>query len=242
MEFYYDIKGRSDDNWLWPPLWSGRIEASDSKMARTLLKAEYEQEFKRGDNFLLNIKPMSPYLAKRFELVSCPICATEYTANDVYTAGLNDARFCSISCKQENDRRNIGLSSDNVNFYYKNPPVIYMITNLKTSKCYIGKSIRSFTLRWWEHLCAAKAGSDIKFHVALNDSELTDWEFKIVEVIDIKDNKLILEREMYWINMYNSINDGYNSTASLKIENKDQLNILWDETETDATNQSQLQH
>ncbi len=248
MEFYYDIKARQDTDgdsfqkWSWPPVWSGRIEAKDSKEARAILKAEYEEKFSRDGNYLLNIKPMSPYLLKRFELVKCSVCEQEYTPNDIYSVGLSNSGYCSSVCHEkannERERQRMNLRIDEYSAFYQGFPVIYRVHNVKTDMSYIGKSIRSFTLRWWEHLCSAKSGSDSKFHAALQGSELTDWQFSIVETISFDDsvmdkNKYIFEREMFWINQFNSINKGYNTTVSLKIEveNKDQFKIDYHEEE-----------
>jgi hypothetical protein len=242
-EFYFDIKARvntegdSFSKWGWPPVWSGKIEANDSKDARKKIEDEYDRKFilKDGKNtkeemFLLSIKPMSDYLAKRFEPIQCEMCQEVYTANEAYISGLTDARFCSVGCKKE-FQANLELQrlSENVNFAnYKNPHVIYMIRNIKEDKVYIGKSIRSFTLRWWEHIKIAKAYSNAtnKFHLALQNSSLTDWEFKIIEIVVYPEgvkiysemHKYILERETHWINKMDSINNGYNSVESLTSE------------------------
>jgi hypothetical protein len=250
MEFYFDIKGRKDSDgdsfskWAWPPVWSGRIEAEDSKDARRKIEEEYNRKFilKDGKNcqdhmFLLSIKPMSPYLAKRFEKIQCTVCDTDFTANEAYIIGLNDARFCSVNCKKEFDA-NLEmqkLSNNNVDFNnYRNPPVIYCIKNIQDNKVYIGKSVRSFTLRWWEHIKVAKVydNASSKFHVALRNSSLSDWEFKVIEVIVFPDtimsytdkDRHILERETHWMKQLDSIDNGYNSLESIKKE-ADKLQI-----------------
>ncbi len=237
-EFYFDIKSRIDaenGGWSWPPVWSGKIEAEDKKEARKLIEEEYQQKFTMRDGknvkdvmFLLSIKPMSDYLAKRFHPISCPICATEFTANEVYILGMSDARFCSINCKRENELSlQIDSSRDLYFADYQNPPVIYCIRNIKENKYYIGKSIRSFTLRWWEHIKSAKLRDKglNKFHQVLRDTSIVDWEFKVIEVIDVYPDHItsytdkeryILSRETHWMTVYNSVELGYNSLESLK--------------------------
>jgi hypothetical protein len=240
-EFYFDIKARENtegdsySKWGWPPVWSGKVEAEDSKEARKKVEEEYNRKFimKDGKNtqsemFLLSLKPMSDYLAKRFELVECCICGEAFTANEAYILGLRDARFCSLNCKAEDDQ-NRELKRLDESFEIGNlinPPVIYQIRNIKDNKVYIGKSIRSFTLRWWEHLKIAKGYSNAtnKFHAALQSSQLEDWEFKVIEVIRYPEElkgrteleRYILQRETYWMNEKDSINNGYNSLESLK--------------------------
>ena len=241
-EFYFDIKARvndSDDSfskWSWPPVWSGRIDATDQKEARKKIEEEYQRKFimRDGKNvkdepFLLSIKPMTPYLAKRFEKINCQMCDIEYTVNEAYILGLRDSRFCSYACKEEYNAtiELQKLNENNVSFYnYSTPPVIYSIKNVKNDMCYVGKSVRSFTLRWWEHLKIAMVhkSASSKFHLALKDSEISDWEFKVLEVIKYPNNimsntekdKYILERETHWMKELDTIEKGYNSLESLK--------------------------
>ena len=75
----------------WPPVWSGKVEAEDSKKARLLIEEEYGRRFIMRDGvnvkeepFLLSIKPMNEHLARRFELRKCEMCGNEYTLNDAY--------------------------------------------------------------------------------------------------------------------------------------------------------------
>lgn len=71
MEFYFDIKARRHDTtdvsgydkWIWPPVWSGRVEATDRYEARHVVEDEYNRKFimKEGaqtkeEPFLLSIK------------------------------------------------------------------------------------------------------------------------------------------------------------------------------------------
>lgn len=238
MEFYFDIKARvssgsdSFTKWSWPPVWSGRVEAESSKEARKKIEEEYGRKFILKDSknlkeemFLLSIKPMTPYLAKRFEITNCQVCDTEYTANDVYSVGISDVRFCSRACKEENELKKL---SENYSAFnnYSTPPVIYCIRNIKEDKCYVGKSIRSFTLRWWEHIKVAKVleTGNSKFHAALKNSELSDWEFKVLETIEYPTellsytdrDRFLLKRETEWIKKLNSIENGYNTLESIK--------------------------
>ena len=86
--------------------------------------------------------------------------------------------------------------------------MIYKITNKHNGLCYIGQTIRSFTLRWWEHIVRP---SNCKFHSALKDSKISDWIFEVVEVIPSGNKEKLDERESYWIRHYNSINNGFNT-------------------------------
>ena len=242
MEFYFDIKSRKYvekenqygfDKWAWPPVWSGKVEAEDSKKARLLIEEEYGRRFIMRDGvnvkeepFLLSIKPMNEHLARRFELRKCEMCGNEYTLNDAYITG-SGGRFCSEECTanyrtQEDLRRSEG-NVDSMG--YLNPPVIYRITNKHTGQCYIGKSIQSFTLRWWQHIKSGKGGvSETKFHDSMHNSNLCDWTYEVIEVIQyppevvvqLDKHRFILQREMHWINHYDSLRNGYNTLVSLK--------------------------
>ena len=70
---------------------------------------------------------------------------------------------------------------------------IYKITNLLNNKVYIGKTELTFELRWRDH---KKYGEENFF----------------TEIIEQCNNKIINEREKYWIEFYDSYNNGYNST------------------------------
>lgn len=246
MEFYFDIKARVNSDkdysdWLWPPIWSGKIEAKDRKTARNLIDEEYNRSFsmrfssKNPDEpFLLSIKDMTPHLAKRFEILTCEVCGCDFTLNDKHITNDNlNHNVCSVDCYNEFSavRRSECVLDYNSNNYL-NPPVIYKITNAKTGMCYVGKSIRSFTLRWWEHIKAGKmigsSGSNHKFYSAINNSKLTDWIYQVIEVIEnypdesfsyMEKEKYITYRESFWINEFDCIKNGYNSVISNK-ENK----------------------
>lgn len=263
QEFYFDIKAREIEvrkkegngtwlpasetsTWKWPPVWSGRIEAKDRADARKKIEEEYNQRFIMKDGikvkdvpFLLSIKPMTNYLSKRFEAIQCMICGSEYTANDLYVTGLSDIRFCSIGCSKEHKIQseisrinNVG-ASEGFNDY-NTPPVIYCIKHIGTGKCYIGKSIRSFTLRWWEHIKISKnsPSTSNKFYKALRDSSIIDWDFKVVEIVCYPEgiktrmemDRYTLIRETEWMKHYDSVRNGYNTMESVKTE-ADKLQI-----------------
>lgn len=251
MEFYFDIKARESDEytrWIWPPVWSGKIEAENKNDARKKIEEEFNQKFVLKESktpmpFLLAIKPMNDYLAKRFEIRKCEVCNSEYTLNDAYITQSNGS-FCSTECN-ENYKLNYELYKSqkygtdyNAFQVYSTPPVIYKITNKNTNLCYIGKSTQSFTLRWWQHI---KIGNnyvgDNKFYNAIKNSELSDWLYEIIEIIKFPDNiknhvsknRYILEREVHYMKLNNSIENGYNTLESIKIDSK-KYNLDFDET------------
>lgn len=88
---------------------------------------------------------------------------------------------------------------------------IYKITNLKSNKCYIGKTARNYKDRWAEHERYKNKHpyNTWKLYRMLNSipTEFISWE--IIEEIS---NEKLNEREKYWISFYNSFKDGYNHT------------------------------
>lgn len=85
---------------------------------------------------------------------------------------------------------------------------IYKILNLINSKVYVGSSV-NIEDRWSRHrgdLIKGKSCSP-KLQNSYNKHGVENFEFIILEECDI--DKLI-EREQYYIDLYNSYNEGYN--------------------------------
>ncbi len=105
---------------------------------------------------------------------------------------------------------------------------IYKIENLINGKCYIGQSI-DITRRWRQHRSDYKDGT-VSLYQAIKKYGLNNFSFEIIEEcsVDELDN-----REIYWIEYYNSYNNGYNETlggsnrkAWLKINNEQLQEII----------------
>jgi len=245
-EFYYQIKGKSNEfnenslfgngNWVFPPIFSGKVVADNKNEAKQLIEIEYEKQFPlrvlkkdlNSNEFLLKIDVIeTDHIKRLFEIKTCKFCNNTFRVIDLYN-DLNETYkgqdYCSIKCKNEHYNiisfeRNSNNNYNGVEYnngYYNNP-VIYKITNNKTNMCYVGKTTQVFTLRWYQHFYQT---TNTKFHLAIKDSKLLDWNFQIIENIIIEKDKYkssndinnyILERERYWIKFYDSINSGYNS-------------------------------
>jgi hypothetical protein len=236
-EFYYQIKGKkgkdndgySFGNWSWPPIFSGKVNAIDRKEAQELINELYGKHFPlrvlkkdlNDNEFLLNleeIKEGSHYL-RLFEKQVCLYCGKDFYIIDKY----NDqniqnkgSQYCSDKCKDEHYQTRQYQINEAQILSGTSLPVIYKITNKQSNKCYIGKTIQVFTLRWYQHFFQ---GSDNKFHAEIRNTPLTDWVFEIQELVRLPEGtkslaeceKYIIERERYWIAFYDSINNGYNS-------------------------------
>ena len=88
--------------------------------------------------------------------------------------------------------------------------LIYKATSKTTNKVYIGQTTTTLQNRINHH----KTASEVKnyhFYNAIKKYGFDDFEWEVLED-DIHDINLLNEREKYWINYYNSYEDGYNST------------------------------
>lgn len=86
---------------------------------------------------------------------------------------------------------------------------IYKITNKINNLVYIGQSVDIFS-RWRFH---AKAKDNLKIHQAIQQYKITNFMFEIIEQCPKEE---LDKQEIYWINYYNSYNNGYNMTPGGK--------------------------
>lgn len=110
---------------------------------------------------------------------------------------------------------------------------IYKITNIITNQCYIGQSI-NIENRWRQHIYEGqKLRRKNKFYLALNQYGIEAFEFEVLEECPLE-QKILDERECYWIEYYDSYNNGYNSTLGGQSEiswkyDPQVMRDLWDE-------------
>lgn len=88
---------------------------------------------------------------------------------------------------------------------------IYKITNNINHKVYIGQTKRSVEKRWQEHKrYALEKDSTSKFYKAVQELGVEHFFIEpLEEVFGLEERNA---REKYWINYYNSFEEGYNST------------------------------
>lgn len=230
--FYWNIKGRTGEgygsNWSFPPIWTDFIEAKDRKEARALIEEQYGSKFparspknsEQQTEFLLTVKEVKQddkYTLSLNELKTCKNkdCGAQYRVIEKYqqqqTGGGHD--YCSYACSKINQPYEFttheGTSAS--------MPVIYKITNKVTGKCYIGQTTQVFTLRWYQHFFQS---TNTKFHKEIKNYSASDWSFEIIECIDKKllniessdeMKRHLNERESYYIGLYDSIANGYNT-------------------------------
>lgn len=87
--------------------------------------------------------------------------------------------------------------------------IIYKVTCLINGKVYIGQTINSLAKRKSQHIYNAIDKDNNKFHNAIRKYGEENFNWEIIEEID---NDLLDDREIYWIQYYNSYKSGYNST------------------------------
>lgn len=93
--------------------------------------------------------------------------------------------------------------------------IIYKIENKITGKVYIGQTLYSLQKRWLQHIHESKDALEGKrqsfplFHrMIIKYGE----ENFLPSILEECDNSILDEKEKYWIDFYNSNQDGYNST------------------------------
>lgn len=110
---------------------------------------------------------------------------------------------------------------------------IYKITNKLNNKCYIGQSIDIKT-RWIQHIYEGKHNTRKgKLYPAMFQNGIENFIFEVIEECP-PDQKILNERERYWIKFYNSFENGYNSTIGGQGEDSwtydpSLIRQLWDE-------------
>lgn len=88
---------------------------------------------------------------------------------------------------------------------------IYKIENKLNGKKYIGQTVKPLEKRFNQHQnnYTKPYFSQLVLYKAFNKYGIENFSFEEVEEVP---NKLLDEREKYWISYYNSYYDGYNST------------------------------
>jgi group I intron endonuclease len=108
---------------------------------------------------------------------------------------------------------------------------IYKIVNDLNDKVYVGQTIRTLTVRFQKH---CSKSDDLGQTMAIKKAILKYGKehFKI-ELIEECDSSILNEREIYWINFYNSYKKGYNLTKggqgnghSQKLSDDDELKLI----------------
>ncbi len=95
--------------------------------------------------------------------------------------------------------------------YLYNMKGVYLIKNIKTGKVYIGSSIKleAREQRHFKNLIDGNHHSN-KLQNSYNKYGKDFFIFESIEEYEEIDNNKLIQREQYWIDYYNSYNNGYN--------------------------------
>ena len=88
---------------------------------------------------------------------------------------------------------------------------IYKITNNVNGKVYIGQTIQTIKERFYQH-CATKCSDSVlnmAIHKAIKKYGKSNFTIEVIEEVD---KNSLNDIEKFWIEYYNSYNNGYNST------------------------------
>ena len=87
---------------------------------------------------------------------------------------------------------------------------IYCITNNINQKKYIGQSVNIYR-RWGQHKsdCFNSVSHNYHLYRAIRKYGLNNFSFEILEICEKEE---LDEKEIYYINLYDTYNNGYNST------------------------------
>ena len=91
---------------------------------------------------------------------------------------------------------------------------IYKITNIQNNKVYIGQTIRPIDQRFKRHLNDA-LNNILDTHFARAIRKYGRDNFIIEEIDSALTQDELNEKEKYWIQYYNSVNEGYNETDAI---------------------------
>lgn len=97
---------------------------------------------------------------------------------------------------------------------------IYKITNINDMKCYVGQSV-DIANRFTQHCrcgCGIKTPKDNKLYAAMLKDGLGQFTFEIVEICPQEE---LNEKEKYYIDVYNSVNYGFNSQDGVNGKSND---------------------
>ena len=91
---------------------------------------------------------------------------------------------------------------------------IYKITNIQNQKVYIGQTIRPIEQRFHRHINDAM-NNILDTHFARAIRKYGKDNFIIEEIDNAKTQNELNEKEQYWIQYYNSVDNGNNETDAI---------------------------
>ena len=95
--------------------------------------------------------------------------------------------------------------------------VIYIITNKVNGKQYVGQTIQPLNVRFNRHCQYYSSSSGESKMVIKQAIHKYGRKNFTIEILEECEQQLLDEREMYYINFYDTFNNGYNSTLGGKL-------------------------
>lgn len=107
---------------------------------------------------------------------------------------------------------------------------IYLIFNDVNDKVYVGQTIQSLNKRFNGHCCYSKTDRSVNMYIkrAIHKYGRDKFHIKLIEECPVEE---LSKREKYWINYYDSYNNGYNLTLGGQDSNYFSLHRLEDSTD-----------
>lgn len=122
--------------------------------------------------------------------------------------------YCSDECREiYEEAERLRHESGDLNWFDKGIAYIYLITNKRENKSYVGKTNNHFIWRWWNHI---KAETGTPFHEMMKYADPVDLKFEVLEQLSNKDDERVFDRETYHMMKHDTLNNGYNQTVSSK--------------------------
>lgn len=225
------------------------IEANDKKEVKTFLLEKYPQFFPDNKIFEKETKDNAqffyvliyPLYQHEIDLINegewkCDYCGhiheNKYVYRPLASRKFEGKLFCGSDFKTGNDivsepdcyekwKKEVAFKDcdlpDDLNYINTDSlNYIYKVTEKSTGKCYIGKTRNAPFFRWWNHL----KHSTSPFGVYLRSTTLKEWTFEVLEILpsNIEDIE-VFKLESKYIREFNSIENGFNTLISSKIEN-----------------------
>lgn len=93
--------------------------------------------------------------------------------------------------------------------------IVYLIINKENGHKYVGQTTQPLNKRWQQHIQEANRMSPKPLHRAFRKYGVGKFTMK---VIDECDESLLNEKEQYWIEQYNTSEEGYNDSKPILIQ------------------------
>ena len=100
-------------------------------------------------------------------------------------------------------------------------PKIYKIINDVDNLVYVGSTALEHInnrMRYHKSDMKRTLKKNFKLYKHMNNIGVNNFKIILLETINTNDKKEIYKRERYWINFYNSINNGLNEVNPIKLE------------------------